>query len=120
MADTKVNVTPADEPKSTAKVPTNWGQFVAEAEEVEAGATVSISDIPEDIKQAVERSYGSGNYLRFRLPSAKVADEFLNLARTYCSLREPKLTIRTTKLEDVPDGTIQWRAKDFEARVRKA
>lgn len=120
MAENKVENKVEGKSETEGKAPTNWDALLAEPEEIEAGNTVSLSDIPEAIKQVVERSYKSSNFLRFTLPSAKLAEEYLTLARTYAELREPRLTIRTGKVpSNAPDGTIQFRAKDFEARARK-
>lgn len=109
---------PKTETKTETKEPVSWGQFLDAAEEVEVGVGLTLSDIPEDIRKAVERSYETGKALRFRFPTTEVAQEFLGLCRSYAGLREPKLTIRTTKLEEA--SQVQFKAKDFEVRTRKS
>lgn len=95
--------------------PFSWADFTEAAEEVTEGSAITLSDIPDDIKKAVDRSYASEKGLRFKFPTKKIADDFLNLARKYGELRpEGRLTIRTTKLDDT--ASVQFRAKKFEAR----
>lgn len=108
--------------KGTAATPApvekpNWSTLLAEPEEVEAGVGVTMADIPQDVKDAVEQSKRRDVGLVFRLPSQAVAEEFVTLARQYAALREPKLTIRTTKKDD--PTVVQFKAKDFEKRERK-
>lgn len=112
---TETETKPAD--VETAKADAfSWAEFTEVAEEVTEGSAVTLSDIPEDIKKAVERSFSAEKGLRFKFPSKKIADDFLNLARKYGELRaEGRLTIRTTKLDD--PASVQFRAKKFEART---
>ena len=94
-----------------------WSEFTTAAEEVTPGGGITLADIPESVQAAVNRSYESGKALRFRFPSEDVAAKFLTLCRQYATIREPRLTLRTTALDD--KTSVQFRAKDYEARPRK-
>lgn len=105
--------------KGAQKEGTKWGDYTAAAEVIEQGVSVTLADIPQEIKDAVEDSKKKDRGLRFRFPSEELAEEFLTLSRQYGALRDPKLTIRQTKVEG-DSKVVQFKAKDFEQRNRKS
>lgn len=97
-----------------------WAAYVDAAEEVATVAPgMSLDDIPADIKRAVDKSFAGNVKLRFRFPDADKAKRFFNLCKEYAKLAEPRMTLRSNLNEAIPEQ-VEFRAKPFEQRTRKA
>jgi hypothetical protein len=103
---------------TTATEASEWSAYVDAAEEVVTTTGLTLEDIPEDIKRAVDKSFAGNVKLRFRFPDADKAKRFFNLCKEYARLAEPRMTLRSNLNEAIPEQ-VEFRAKPFEARVRK-
>lgn len=89
-----------------------------------AGKTLTVDDIPADIRADVEEAYTTlkaiPGRIRAEFDNAEEIREFEAMVKAYCEIRPAgKLSYRRSPARNLPDTTIDYRITDFETKAER-